>query len=657
MSLLTLAVLTLVPFSAALVGARRIWPDSPVERLLGAWVLWVALLVVPVHALGWLGLLGRASVAATALVLSAGLAAWGLTGGDGTPRTRGSRALATPVRVLRRAYAHTVAERSLVTLGLLAVPLILVAATWLSYLAPSGSWDGLIYHEPMVGFALENGGFETALPTHPTCGLQLVDAFPRMAENLTLWFVAFWDRRVIELGQILVAPILLLSAYLVFRRFVASATVAVGMACGLFLMPAVVLQLRSTLVDVFFASFVAAALFFTTRGGLRARDVWMAGLCLGLALGSKVSGLFVVPVLGAVALARIGAGEVAVPRRRLAVHAAGAIVLLLALGAPTFVRNALRHDNPLWPGALDVPSLGVAWTGPCGRAADQNRPFDVVVADVFGPPKADMQNQDDRYNGYGNAPPYVVLPLAVLGLLGALFRVGTAVVRRDPHPGARHAANLLLTTVPLSLMWVVSPARDWARLNLPAVLAAFAAACWVVGPARRRLLGEGVVAVLIVMGLVTLWWSKPGWKVPLAHAAELARMTPTERAASDAGQNALMPTRTALARERELGPGDTVVFTGHPFPGTLFNEAMSNRVVLLSPTGRTASDWLAQARALGARWVVVPATSPMRRLLDDRHAWQRVGPTTQRPLPAHFAYRYVGGSGSPARAEDAPGGP
>src|SRR5260221_10003140 len=79
-------------------------------------------------------------------------------------------------------------ERSPALIGTLAVPLLCAWTFYLSYLAASSSWDGLWYHEPMVAWALRHHGF--ALVDVPT-SMEWVNGYPRLAENMMLWAVAF----------------------------------------------------------------------------------------------------------------------------------------------------------------------------------------------------------------------------------------------------------------------------------------------------------------------------------------------------------------------------------------------------------------------------------------------------------------------------------
>jgi hypothetical protein len=170
-----------------------------------------------------------------------------------------------------------------------------------------------MYHEPMVGFA-QHHGFRWIGPEQMNPMLAQADGYPRATENLMLYLVALWDRRLIDLVPSILVPILLVATYVIVRRFVASRVAALGLAAGFVLLPAIILQLRSTYVDVTFAVFLASAAAFLCRRDPTPADLWMGGLSLGLLGASKITGFVVVPLVGAVGLGILIAS--AVRRRR-----------------------------------------------------------------------------------------------------------------------------------------------------------------------------------------------------------------------------------------------------------------------------------------------------------------------------------------------------
>jgi hypothetical protein len=249
----------------------------------------------------------------------------------------------------------------------------------------------------------------------------------------------------------------------------------------------------------------------------------------------------------------------------------------------------------------------------------------------FGPPIAGQQFHDTKDNGYGNVPPFLIPPLALLGLGMALWHLLRG---RDRWS----ALVLLALALPLLAASAISPARHWARLNLHIVLAAWLLASYFVGLARRRMLAEGVVGALVIGAAITLYWSEPAWDVDWERQARLARIAPIERAAQRDEIFTLLPTETARARERELGDGDLVIVAVHPWVGLFWNERFSNRVEIEPAQGVRPEEWIARARRRGAEWVVVDGRSPLAHALRQDERWQEVGPADNSGAPT-LAFR------------------
>ena len=97
----------------------------------------------------------------------------------------------------------------------------------------------------------------------------------------------------------------------------------------------------------------------------------------------------------------------------------------------------------------------------------------------------------------------------------------------------------------------------------------------------------------------------------------------------------LLPTETARARERELGDGDVVVFSGAPFAGLLWNERFSNRLEWIDSKAYRGAAWLEEADRRSAKWAVVEHRSPLVRLLQESVAWEEIGPADGSGRPSH----------------------
>lgn len=583
-------------------------------------MLFLGVVCVPVHVLGWTNTLTRDHL----LYLSGSLSAVCLLFAWGPSSTRTLAWERTRATVLLpwSAILETVRARSVALIGLVACSVIFAWTAWLAYLAPSSSWDGLMYHEGIVGYAIQNHGFQWV--DLPQGVHEQINGFPRTCEYLAIASALLDGKRFTDLVPTLTSPIAILAFYVWLRRFMQRRSAAIGFATGLFLVPAFVLELRSTYVDIGYAVCFAASCHFVMRERLSAAMAWMGALSVGLLFGMKVTGLLLAPPLLCMWGWRVMHAAWKTRHKGLlatAVVGAGGVV---ALGATTYIRNWIERHNVVWPSDLHVHTLGIDWNGPWPISNMQHAAAN-VWEDLFDLPKFDEQFADSRDNGYGNIAPFLILPLALVALLVLTWRnlarlVGTQARGRTTS----NADTLLLAITAITLLaFSQSPAFWWARLNLHVIVVAFVLAAWLIGRGRWHATNELVTLLLNGIGLATLVMSSPRWDVDVDQMRQLAARTPEERISYELN-HLVMPADTARAREDELGPGDVLAFTRHPFIGTLWNEAYSNRVVHVPYQGEAA--FLAALESNHAKWAVVQNGSGESTALG-RHPgeWQRIG--------------------------------
>jgi hypothetical protein len=300
------AVLNVLAVGAALAVGLRAKLSGRAELALATIMTWNFLVMCPVYALGLSGHLEARTLALVsapwfALVFAI---ARGRTpiAAFGSELGRGAVELA---RLPFDALMVTLRARSLVALGVVFTLAMLAWTFACAYLTPSWKqWDALWYHEPMVGFAIQNKGFAFVdLPGGG--GAQKINGYPRLCEMTQLWFVIFTDRRVIDMVGHVAAPALALSVYVLARRYTRDAVLGIALGCGLVLMPACSRLLGSVYVDAHNAAFILAGAHFATRTEFRVRDAILSAICLALAVGSKAMALVPVAILGLVAAARL----------------------------------------------------------------------------------------------------------------------------------------------------------------------------------------------------------------------------------------------------------------------------------------------------------------------------------------------------------------
>jgi hypothetical protein len=612
-----LGFLSCLALAAALaISVRAKW-DGRAELAVATGVVAHGLVCFPILLLGWTNLLYRSTLAVTSALFSLVALAAACWGADWRERLRDvAKAAAALARLPFDGLKSALSGGSIAVVGLLVCAASIAWTSWLSYLAPSSSWDGIWYHESIVGFALQNHGFRLVdIPL----SLAFVNSFPRVCEAMNLWFVAFTDRRLVEAVNGVVSPLLILSFYVIARRYT-SRIAAMGWAAGFFLIPGIVLQLRSTYIDTHIGSIFLAAILFATRPRLRIRDAWMAALAIALLGGTKGQALAWIPFLGAIVLVRLVAQH---RKTRLGAASAalvGGMALIALVVAPTYIRNWTAYGNPLWPFAIDSPKLHLHFPGNL-HLNDLERPWSQTFHEAYSSYTPGHDFADTLVHSHGLAIPWVVLPMAAIALP---FAIAVALRGLFNKTLDARTNNLLLVALPMLATLPLSPAPWSLRYNVHVAAVLTLVAAWAAARLRTQLLGEGAAAVTIVSGIMMLAWADPGWSLTYRQATDLAEMPAPERATYNWLWHTV-PTATAVARERELGPNDVVIFTDqYTFPSILWNERYSNRVVYV-PFNST-EDFLARAAAVNAKWATAPAGTPEFQALHDASKdWEEVG--------------------------------
>ena len=630
MGFAALAALTLLAFAAAAGVAVRLAYGSRAERMLATFLCWNLTVLLPIHALGL-------THALTARNLAAASAAFSLcvlvASSARTPRGAHLCAVGATLRDLallpRDALAECLRRRSLVLAGPVLVLGLLGWTAWLTWLAPHASWDGIWYHDTGVGYAIQEHGY--GYWSMQSTFVQQANGYPRNCEMTNLWFVIFTDRRLLELPNSIVAVPFVLATYVLARRFSSDRVAAIGWACAILLMPGSALELRSTYVDLHVAVFHLAAMHFVTRPGMRIRDGWMAALTLALLVGSKGTALVWTPVLALLAVAWLAA-HTRHRARAFALTVAGSVVVICAMASLTYLRNWLHWHNPVWPVTVRIDKLHIHWPGLGDMGAlDRDRPLKVILSEIAAVPTPGHDFADSRQFGYGLAVPFLLLPLAGLGLASALVAFGRDAARRllraTPTPDLPKVTALLVLALYTFFCMKASPELREARYNLHLPVGLMLLVAWLDGRRPAAGLGASAAAASIVLFGINLWWADPpvgeiGWDEAKAYAA----MSPEARATTPPRKNGwTLPHATMVARERELGPGAVVAYgEGTTFPSVLWNERYSNRLVYV-PDGPPATV-LARLDELGARWAVDRAPGGVFAAAQSRpDLWEPIG--------------------------------
>jgi hypothetical protein len=505
-------------FVAARLGALVFPTVSGADRALAGSALSAALVLATVRLLGAFGALTGGAVLGVLVVVAVALA------------------LLAPRRPVLRFVAFrelaTGSTAPLLAAAAVAVAVAVVAALWL----PVWQWDALGYHLPYVNFALIARGFGGVPDDMP-----YVSTYPHNVETLTVALRAMLpDDRLVDLVQIPCALLGGLATAGIARRVGAPRSAAVGAGAAWLVVPAVFLQMPTDYVDIASVAFLLTAIYFILSAA-RAREssalstrrkaLLLGGLSLGIYLGTKPNAPLSASVV-AVLLVVVGV-------RSRDWGALAVALALVAVGGETFVVNALRYGNPVWPVRVQIGPIFLP-----GRESMQHLLESGALAphlhgslasrvvrswtSLTSPPVFDM-----RIGGLG--------PLVLAAMPAALV---TLIRRRDGLAG-----GALLATV-------IAPDPSVARyvLAFPAVLLALAAPRAAALPRRLRP-WFGLLAGGLAVAQIAYAW--PGLTGDGPSLQAYAHMTDAQRALA-VGANG-PPAPFADARKR-VAAGETFAF-------------------------------------------------------------------------------------------------
>lgn len=607
-----LAFLTLLAAFASVAVALRTKPAGRTELALTSCIVWNAIIGAPIYALGLTHHLSATPLALLSAAFSTSVlvgASW--RGSIGRSVREVASGVVLIVTLPFEGLAIATRARSVVTLALALVAFLIVYVGIASYFTPSWrQWDALWYHEPIIGFTIQNHGFS---PVDLPPDLQKANGYPRFCEMFQLWFVIFTGRRLLELANSLIAPGLMYATFVIARRYTKDVLSCMGWTAVVMLMPTASYLLDSIYIDIHVAFFVLAATHYATRPVFRLVDAWLAALCITLAIGSKVLALPPAAVVTVIALVRLIRHH-GFRLRSLGTQVGGG-ALILGMAAAVYWRNWIHYKNPFWPDLAydnDKYKIHLPHVSFAPNALDMNMPWRDLLEDLFSIPYSvsGLGPKGQLYD-YGFAVAWVVFPLGALALVGVLLSSGRDLfgrLFRVPAWKSPDALNALLVSLPMIVQVYTSPALWSARYHIANVAALTCLIAFWSGRARWRVFGEGAVAAACVMSLVVFYWVKPRWWWMPSELAKLAAIpypareaTPTAMVSKTLWRDSGSPVTREVGLERaKLKPGEIVLFNdGIQWPALLWNDDYSNKLIYVE----RGVDYFAKAKELGARWV------------------------------------------------------
>jgi len=285
---------------------------------------------------------------------------------------------------------------------------------------------------------------------------------------------------------------------------------------ALLILPVTSILLASVYVDIETALFVLAAAHFATRAPLRLRDVWIAALCLAMAIGAKILALAPVGFLSLIVLGRVLWAHTRARPRATVLTIVGGITLMSAMVAATYLRNWLHFKNPFWPDLpYDNARFNIHWPGMKGAIEDP-LPFATLLDHLTSIPYSRRLGHATQVYEYGFVSAWFVFPLAAACSVALWLTAGRAVIgrvlgRNDWRLDDASLAAFYLSITLLGSLYI-APVPFWgARYFIAHVGLAMALISWAGCRRGFERLREGAAAVATVGAIVSFFWVTPRW--------------------------------------------------------------------------------------------------------------------------------------------------
>ena len=304
---------------------------------------------------------------------------------------------------------------------------------FLAFALPPNNWDALAYHLSRAAAWYQHDAVGWISGAHT----DRQNVFPPNAEMEVLSTFAFvHSDRLAALPQFCAELALLPAVYLTAARVGFERRAAVFAALLTLTLTEFALQATTAQNDLVVTALVVSAVALLL--GRTRHELTVAAMAVGLAIGTKLTALFILPVVGLLALLLL-------PRRRLAVFAVTVVAACAAFGAFGYVSNAV-HTGSIFGRSAEVASFST----------------DVTPRDVGANVARDYWRFVD-FSGYDPRP----------GLLDTIWNVGFAAfeglhLSADPawpNTAANEDVSYfgplgLLLVVPLSLLFVIGGAMQ-----------------------------------------------------------------------------------------------------------------------------------------------------------------------------------------------------
>src|SRR3989344_3891409 len=562
------------------------------SRFVSTFLLFYSQIIITEFSLGLFSVLGIYSLAALNILLSTGIVF--------AVRWRFGRK--TLSAYISNAWQSLVAAKSLVRKDPLWGILIFLAVAfvgWIIFLGvifPIHDFDGYSYHLTYIGNLIQNHTFLDA----PT-SLTWLTGYPKGGEFIQAWSVLLTHSDMLsELSQI---PFLLLGVYALYElstRIGAYKKQARFAAILFVFLPVVLNQLKTTYVDVMLCSLFFAGLAMVVRRKLKRLDFVLIGIIFSLLISLKPTGILFVLALIPLLLWNVYKSYGRVLRSYL--WPLLLVILPAFFGLYWYIKNLLVYGNPIYPFGFKLAGVSIF----SGRTFQElaatavqstSLPNEYLQRiwfvwteqkDWFGC----LYNYDTNYAGLGPIWFIILVPAVVLSIFFAIKQ-----------------RNALFAAVTLTIitLFAVYPANYYSRYTM--FITAIGVMALALTMTHTRWLTNNLIRILCIF--LALFIILTNFALcnfgPLAVKEQIKSL---DSSSPERGSHfSIFPGRAFVELEKNVQPGDVVVYDSKPFfIYPLWESDFSNRVVYIpAPDNRY---WLKELANISADYVFTTFNSP-----------------------------------------------
>ncbi len=372
----------------------------------------------------------------------------------------------------------------------LGVSVVYLAGAALIVVLPPNNWDSMTYHLSRVGYWLQHSSLSYYWPTANF----RQTTFPPNAELGILWTVLFWGSdQIVELVQWVSALFCIVAVFGLARVVGFSRPRSVFAALVWATFPQVVLQSTTTQNDLVVSVFFVGALYLLFLGHKTEHRGMLAlsGLAFALAMGTKMTMVFVLPVFPVVLflLARHSQRH---STRSMLTWSAGFLAAFALAGLYMYALNTALYGNPLGSNR-DVTMVVQPGLSRLGMLASNFPKYLFAFVDRLGM----RPHEDVAY--FGPLGAALLLPIT-------LFQLYSGLRRKDPY-------RLGLALLFWGFFVILSVAEPWTDYKgRYFVLAVTAAAPFLAAfygkKIQLKVIGTGIVLVALAVSLSTVAQNK-----------------------------------------------------------------------------------------------------------------------------------------------------